>query len=197
MKRRILRATRLATLALILGVMALALPDASPKSTEFALVKVDQGDAVALNKNVISILAVGSDARPGADFIHTRGDAPQLVTINTKTHAASIIGVPRDSWVEIPGHGVDKINASLYYGGPQLMGDTVGNLIGVHPKYVFVTRFQYFSAMVRWLGGIDIRNPYFFSDDPLKRVGFKKGRIHLDGYDAMAYSRIRHTLPRG
>ena len=197
MKRRILRATRLATLALILGVMALALPDASPKSTEFALVKVDQGDAVALNKNVISILAVGSDARPGEDFIHTRGDALQLVTINTKTHAASIIGVPRDSWVEIPGHGVDKINASLYYGGPQLMGDTVGNLIGVHPKYVFVTRFQYFSAMVRWLGGIDIRNPAFFSDDPLKRVGFKKGRIHLDGYDAMAYSRIRHTLPRG
>jgi polyisoprenyl-teichoic acid--peptidoglycan teichoic acid transferase len=197
MKRRILRATRLATLALILAVMALALPDASPKSTEFALVKVDQGDAAAINKNVISILAVGSDARPGEDFIHTRGDALQLVTINTKTHAASIIGVPRDSWVDIPGHGVDKINASLYYGGPQLMGDTVGNLIGVHPKYVFVTRFQYFSAMVRWLGGIDIRNPYFFSDDPLKRVGFKKGRIHLDGYDAMAYSRIRHTLPRG
>jgi LCP family protein required for cell wall assembly len=197
MKRRILRAAKLATLGVVLAMVTLALPDASPKSTEFALVKIDQSNAVAINPHVISILAVGSDARPGEDFIHSRGDALQLVTINTQTHAASVIGVPRDSWVDIPGHGHDKINASLYYGGPKLLGTTVGNLIGVHPKYVFVTRFQYFSAMVRWIGGVTVHNPYFFSDDPLKRVGFKKGRLHLGGYDAMAYSRIRHTLPRG
>ena len=145
---------------------------------------------------MISILAVGSDARPGENMTRTRGDALQLVTINTQTHAASIIGVPRDSWVDIPGHGNDKINASLYYGGPQLLGQTVGNLIGVQPKYVFVTRFPYFIAMVKWLGGIDVRNPYAFSDDALKPAGFRAGRIHLGGYDAMAYSRIRHTLPR-
>jgi LCP family protein required for cell wall assembly len=197
MRQRILRVAKLATLGLVLAVVTLTLPDSSPRSTEFALVKVHQADAADINQNVISILAVGSDARPGENFTHTRGDALQLVTINTKTHAASVIGVPRDSWVDIPGHGHDKINASLYYGGPELMGRAVGNLIGVQPNYVFVTRFAYFSAMVRWLGGIDVRNPYAFSDDPLKRVGFKAGRIHLDGYDAMAYSRIRHTLPRG
>ena len=137
---------KLVSLGVVLAVVTLALPDSSPKSTEFALVKVHQGNAAAINQNVISILAVGSDARPGENFTHTRGDALQLVTINTKTHAASIIGVPRDSWVDIPGHGNDKINAALYYGGPELLGQTVGNLIGVHPKYVFVTRFQYFSA---------------------------------------------------
>jgi LCP family protein required for cell wall assembly len=197
MRRRVLRVAKLTTLVVMLAVVTLALPDASPKSTEIALVKVDQGDAAALGPNVISILAVGSDARPGEDFIHSRGDALQLVTINTLTHAASIIGVPRDSWVDIPGHGIDKINASLYYGGPQLMGDTVGNLIGVHPKYVFVTRFKWFSAMVSWLGGVDIRNPFAFDDEYLKPKGFKAGRIHLNGYDAMAYSRIRHTLPTG
>jgi LCP family protein required for cell wall assembly len=197
MSRRILRVTKLVTLGVVLAVMTVALPDAAPKPTLFALVKVHQADAAAINDHVISILAVGSDARPGEDFTHTRGDALQLVTINTRTHAASIIGVPRDSWVDIPGHGMDKINASLYYGGPQLMGQTVGNLIGVQPKYVFVTRFQYFSAMVGWLGGIDIRNPTAFSDEYLKPKGFKAGRIHLNGYDAMAYSRIRHTLPRG
>jgi len=196
-KRRILRTVRLATLGLVLAVVTVALPDSAPKTPQFALVKVHQANAAAINQNVIAILAVGSDARPGENFIHTRGDALQLVTINTKTHAASIIGVPRDSWVDIPGHGMEKINASLYFGGPQLLGQTVGNLIGVHPKYVFVTQFQKFSAMVNWLGGIDIRNPYPFSDDPLKRTGFKAGRIHLSGYDAMAYSRIRHTLPRG
>jgi len=197
MKRRILRVAKLVSLGVVLAVVTLALPDASPKSTELALVKVHQGDAASINQNVISILAVGSDARPGENFTHTRGDALQLVTINTKTHAASIIGVPRDSWVDIPGHGNDKINASLYYGGPELLGRTVGNLIGVHPRYVFVTRFQYLTQMVHWLGGIDVRNPYAFSDVSLKPKGFKAGRIHLSGYDAVAYSRIRHTLPRG
>jgi LCP family protein required for cell wall assembly len=197
MRRRMLRAAKLVTLGVILAVVTLTLPDSSPKSTELALVKVHEADAADINQHVISILAVGSDARPGEDFTHTRGDALQLVTINTQTHAASIIGEPRDSWVDIPGHGRDKINASLYYGGPQLMGETVGNLIGVHPKYVFVTRFQYLTQMVHWLGGIDIRNPTAFSDSSLKPKGFKAGRIHLSGYDAVAYSRIRHTLPRG
>jgi LCP family protein required for cell wall assembly len=197
MRRRILRVTKLAALGVVLAVVTLTLPDSAPKSTELALVKVDQGNAAALGQNVISILAVGSDARPGEDFTHTRGDALQLVTINTKTHAASVIGVPRDSWVDIPGHGIDKINASLYYGGPQLMGETVGNLIGVQPKYVFVTRFQWFSEMVHRIGGIDVNNPTAFSDISLKPKGYPAGRIHLSGYDAMAYSRIRHTLPRG
>src|SRR5215203_446074 len=134
MRRRIVRTARLATLAFVLAVTALALPDAAPKSIEFALVKVHQANAAAVGEDVITILAVGSDARPGEPFTHMRGDALQLVTINTRTHAASIIGVPRDSWVDIPGHGMDKINASLYYGGPDLLGQTVGNLIGVHPK---------------------------------------------------------------
>ncbi|HEX4472535.1 MAG TPA: LCP family protein [Nocardioides sp.] len=195
--RRMLRISKLAALGVVLAVVTLTLPDSAPKTTELALVKVDQGNAAALGPNVISILAVGSDARPGEDFTHTRGDALQLVTINTKTHAASIIGVPRDSWVDVPGDGMDKINASLYYGGPQLMGETVGNLIGVHPKYVFVTRFQWFSEMVHRIGGIDVNNPTAFSDISLKPKGYPAGRIHLSGYDAMAYSRIRHTLPRG
>ena len=197
MRRRIARATRLVTLALVLGVVALTIPDSAVKSTEITLVKVHDGEATAIGPHVISILAVGSDARPGEDMTHSRGDALQLVTINTRTHAASIIGVPRDSWVDIPGHGTDKINSSLYFGGPQLLGETVGNLIGVHPKYVFVTRFPYFIQMVKSIGGVEVQNPYAFSDDPLKISGFPKGRIHLSGYDAMAYSRIRHTLPSG
>lgn len=195
--RHLARATRLAALALVLGVVALVIPDSGVKSTEIALVEVHQADAAAIGPHVLSILVVGSDARPGENMTRTRGDALQLVTINTQTHAASIIGVPRDSYVDIAGHGMDKINASLYYGGPQLLGRTVGNLIGVQPKYVFVTRFPYFIQMVNWLGGVTVHNPYPFSDIPLKPKGFKAGRIHLGGYDAMAYSRIRHTLPAG
>ena len=188
---------RLIPLGLVLAVAAVVVPDSAVKSTEVSLVKVNRASGVDVSPDVVWILAVGSDARPGQDMTRTRGDALQLIGMNTRTGAAAAIGVPRDSWVSIPGHGNEKINASLYFGGPQLLGQTVGNLVGIQPDYVFVTRFPYFIAMVRQIGGIDVANPRAFSDTYLKPQGFKAGRIHLNGYDAMAFSRIRHDLPRG
>ena len=129
---------------------------------------------------------------------HTRGDALQLIGINTKTGAASAIGVPRDSWVDIPGYGFDKINASLYFGGPKLLGQTIGNLVGIQPDYVFVTRFKFFQDMIDGIGGIDVDNPVAFSDDRTSsRRASRPASIHLGGWDAMAFSRIRHDLIRG
>ena len=192
--RRLLRVMALTT---VLAITALVIPDAGPGQDQMALVKMDNATGIDLSPDVVWILAVGSDARPGEDFTHTRGDALQLIGINTKTGAATAIGVPRDSWVSIPGVGSSKINASLYYGGPQLLGETVGNLIGIQPDYVFVTKFPYFIDMVRSIGGITVRNPIAFADTYLKAKGFKKGKIFLNGYDAMAFSRIRHDLLRG
>ena len=77
------------------------------------------------------------------------------------------------------------------------MGRTVGNLVGIQPDYVFVTRFPFFEDMVDDIGGIDVDNPRPFSDPYLKPKGFQAGRIHLNGYGAMAFSRIRKTLPGG
>ena len=188
---------RLVPLGLVLAVAAVVVPDSAVKSTDVSLVRVQSASGVDLSPDVVWILAVGSDARPGEDMTHSRGDALQLIGMNTRTGAASAIGVPRDSWVDIPGHGYNKINASLYFGGPKLLGQTVGNLVGIQPDYVFVTRFPYFIAMVRQIGGIDVQNPRAFDDTYLKPQGFKAGRIHLNGYDAMAFSRIRHNLPRG
>jgi polyisoprenyl-teichoic acid--peptidoglycan teichoic acid transferase len=191
------RLMRVLTIGAVLAVAALVIPDSAVKSTEIELVKVNKAEGVDVSPDVVWILAVGSDARPDEDMTHTRGDALQLIGMNTKTGAASAIGVPRDSWVSIPGYGYNKINASLYFGGPQLLGETVGNLIGIQPDYVFVTRFQFFEAMVNEIGGIDVNNPVSFYDDFLKPKGFPKGRIHLGGYDAMVFSRARHDLIRG
>jgi polyisoprenyl-teichoic acid--peptidoglycan teichoic acid transferase len=140
---------------------------------------------------------VGSDARPGQSMTRARGDALQLVGLNTKTGAATAIGIPRDSWVSIPGHGRNRVNSALYFGGPQLLGRTVGNLVGVQPDYVFVSRFPFFEDMIRDIGGITVNNPRAFSDPGLKPSGFKQGRIHLGGYEAMAFSRIRKSLAGG
>ena len=196
-KRRFPRTIRLATIGIILAVAALVVPNSAVNSTDVALVKIKTADGVDLTPDVVWILAVGSDARPGEDMTHTRGDALQLVGMNTKTGAATAIGVPRDSWVSIPGYGSNKINASLYYGGPQLLGQTVGNLVGIQPDYVFISRFKFFQALITDIGGIDVQNPTAFDDTYLKPKGFPQGKLHLNGYDAMAFSRIRHNLLRG
>jgi LCP family protein required for cell wall assembly len=194
------RTVATAALGGLLALTALFLPDASPGIEQSALVKVPQATGVDLSdlgKGVVWILAVGSDARPGEDMTHSRGDALQLIGIDTATGAAADIGIPRDSWVDIPGHGMSKINASLYFGGPQLLGQTIGDLVGIQPSYVFVTRFQFFENMVNSIGGITVDNPVAFNDSFLKPKGFPTGRIHLNGYDAMAFSRSRHDLLRG
>ncbi len=127
----------------------------------------------------------------------TRGDALQLVGMDTVTGAATSIGIPRDSYVSIPGVGSDRINAALYYGGPQLLGEAVGDLVGIEPDYVMVTRFPFFENMINDIGGIAVDNPRFFSDYYLKPQGFEAGEITLNGYGAMAFSRIRKSLPAG
>ncbi|HEU4810519.1 MAG TPA: LCP family protein [Nocardioides sp.] len=197
LSKRFPRLLRLVTLGVVLSVAAVVVPDSAVRSTEVELVKVHHADGVDVSPDVVWVLAVGSDARPGQDMTRSRGDALQLIGMNTRTGAATSIGIPRDSWVDIPGHGHEKINAALYFGGPKLMGQAVGNLVGIQPDYVFVSRFKFFIAMVKEIGGIEVRNPVAFSDTYLMPHGFKSGRIHLGGYEAMAFSRIRHNLIRG
>ena len=189
---------RISTLVAVLAVVGLVVPDSAVRPADMALVKLQTAEGVDPGgDDVVWILAVGSDARPGETMTRTRGDALQLIGINPRTSAATSIGIPRDSYVSIPGYGSDRINASMVYGGPQLLGETVGNLVGIQPDYVFVTRFPYFIDMVDDIGGITVHNPRPFSDENLQPQGFKAGTIHLDGYDAMAFSRIRHSLPGG
>ncbi|KRF00181.1 transcriptional regulator [Nocardioides sp. Soil777] len=194
---RLSRSLRAVTLAAVLTVAALVVPDSAVEPTGVELVRVKRAGGVSVGPDVVWILAVGSDARPGQDMLRSRGDALQLIGINTRTDAATAIGVPRDSWVSIPGHGMNKINAALYFGGPQGMAGAMRNLVGITPDYVMVTRFPFFEDMVDDIGGITVSNPRRFTDPNLKKEGFAQGRIRLGGYDAMAFSRIRYDLPGG
>jgi LCP family protein required for cell wall assembly len=193
----VVRMLKTTLLAAVLGVCGLVIPDSGVQSTQSVLVTIDRADGVDVDSDVIWILGVGSDARPGEDMLRVRGDALQLIGMNTQTGAATTIGIPRDSYVPIPGYGSDRVNAALYYGGPKLLGQTVGNMIGIQPDYVFVTRFPFFEDMVDDIGGITVRNPRAFSDDNLRPAGFAAGKIKLNGYNAMAFARIRKTLPGG
>ncbi|QIK75899.1 LCP family protein [Nocardioides piscis] len=191
------RRLRTGLLGCVLAATALVVPDASVQPADVELVKIQQAGGVSVGPDVVWILAVGSDARRGQDMLRSRGDALQLVGINTRTRAATAIGVPRDSWVDLPGHGRQKINSALYFGGPKAMAEAMTRLIGIRPEYVMVTRFPFFEDMVDSIGGIEVDNPRAFSDPYLKKDGFRPGRIRLGGYDAMAFSRIRKGLAGG
>ena len=194
---RFSRSLRAVTLAAVLTVAALVVPDSAVEPTGVELVRVKRAGGVSVGPDVVWILAVGSDARPGQDMLRARGDALQLIGINTRTDSATAIGVPRDSWVSIPGHGMNKINAALYFGGAQGMAGAMRNLVGITPDYVVVSRFPFFEDMIDDIGGITVDNPRRFRDPYLKKEGFAQGRIRLGGYDAMAFSRIRYDLPGG
>ncbi|MEQ6900093.1 LCP family protein [Nocardioides sp. YIM 152588] len=192
-----MRILKSAVLAMVLALTVLLVPDGSPAPTAFTLVKIDHAEGVDVDPDTVWILAVGSDARMGENPLRSRGDALQLVGMNTRTGAATSIGIPRDSWVSIPGYGSNRVNAALYYGGPQLLGDTVGDLIGIDPDYVMVTTFWGLRDMVNDIGGITVQNPRAFSDVYLWPQGFREGTLRLNGHGATAFGRIRKSLPGG
>ncbi|MEX2421197.1 MAG: LCP family protein, partial [Actinomycetota bacterium] len=142
------------------------------------------------------ILVIGSDARPGASVTHTRADSIHIVGVNPRLGRASVVGIPRDSWVQIPGAGTDKINAALVRGGPELLVDTVEQLAGLQIDGYVVTGFEGFTAIVDAVGGLDIQIPYAI-DDALARADFEPGPDHLDGPEALSLSRARHDVPAG
>ena len=183
-------------LVVVLAVAALVVPGASLRSTPAALVKVDRAEGVDHDERMVWVLVLGSDARPGQPPLRSRADAIQLVGLNLDTGAGAMIGVPRDSYVSIPGHGSDKINAAMTYGGPPLMATAVSDLVGVRPDYVFTTTFEGLQSMVFTTGGVVVESRFAITD-PKMPGRVREGRNRLDGRGALFFSRARYALPRG
>jgi LCP family protein required for cell wall assembly len=141
------------------------------------------------------LLVIGSDARPGQPVAHTRADSLHIIGLNPRLGRASIVGIPRDSFVPIPGHGVDKINASLVRGGPELVVDTVERLAGIRIDAYVLTGFEGFRQLVSAVGGITVNVPYLMSEPAMPTL--RPGRTRLDGGRALAFSRNRHDAPGG
>lgn len=191
------RLVRKLALPLVLAGVLFVVPEGEVIPAETALVKVERVRAVDFGDRTIWILALGSDARPGQDVRRSRADAIQLIGFNTRTRSASIIGIPRDSWVSIPGHGRGKINSAMSSGGPGVMAAAVGNLVGVSPDFVFVSSFPGLSRTIDAIGGITVRSRFAFSDPNLQPGGFRRGPNRLSGPEAVDFARIRKSLPRG
>lgn len=151
---------------------------------------------IPVPRDLVFVLVVGSDARPGEDIRRTRGDSIHLLAVNPRTLEGTVVGFPRDSWVQIPGRGEEKINQALAKGGPQLMAETVRHLTGLPVHYWVLTGFRGLSAMVDELGGVDIHVDRRMNDR-WSGARFEPGWHHFNGAEALAYSRNRNDVPYG
>lgn len=152
-------------------------------------------------------LLVGSDTRvkagttgkDGEDLWkpgQQRSDTMMLLHLPADRSKAYVISFPRDSWVPVPGHGTQKINAAFSYGGPRLMIETVENLTGVRIDHFGAIDFTGFKSMTDALGGVevDIKQSVY---DPHRKANWPAGKQKLNGEEALRFVRQRYNLPNG
>jgi LCP family protein required for cell wall assembly len=147
-------------------------------------------------KKPVVVLAIGSGARPGDDVTHSLSDSLHVIFINPTSHKASMVGIPRDSWVPIPGFGTNKINQAMVYGGPPLLIKTIESAWGVHIDYYALTTFWGIRKIVDSVGGLTIDVP-FPMHDPYSHANFQPGVQKLNGTQVLAFSRDRHSILSG
>jgi LCP family protein required for cell wall assembly len=150
-------------------------------------------------------LMVGSDSRAGLTAkqrkeYHTGDDAGQrtdtIMLVHTGSGHSMVMSIPRDSLVDIPGHGTTKINAAFAYGGPKLLTRTIEHDTGIRIDGYVEIGMGGVANMVDAVGGITIC-PKTNMVDPLAGLNVKKGCQPADGQVALAFARSRHALATG
>lgn len=142
-----------------------------------------------------NILLLGSDSRNTSLRDGSRSDVIQLVHISNDRKQVSVVHFPRDYYVDIPGHGKNKINAAYAYGGPTLFIQTIEKATNVHIDHVAQIGFKGFEKLTDDMGGVDIYVPQAFDE---KGYGsWSKGMNHMNGTQARHYVQERHQLKNG
>lgn len=186
MSRRAL--TRLVSLAAVLAVGCLVVPDSAVHPTRISLTKAENARSVDFADDVVWILVLGSDARPGQDLDEGNTDAIHLVGLDVPSRRAAGIGIPRDFWMQLP-DGLDRINTAYEEGGGELVSALVEELVGFAPHYVMAAGFDTFRDLVDTVGGITVH-----ADEALPDLGIRRGPNDFDGAQALDYARTREFI---
>lgn len=159
------------------------------------------------SKGVYHILLIGNDSRSQDE--EGRSDAMILLSISSKTKTIQMISLLRDMYVEIPGHDGNRLNAAYAFGGAELLLETVRQNLGIEVNRYIVVNFQAFANLVDAVGGVDLElsneevqwvNAYLNEYNMLRNMPIDtdyldtslSGMIHLNGPQALAYSRNRY-----
>ncbi len=214
--RRILRFLRRALfVVLVLGVIWATIAflsfrsavkeanDRLPQEARAALAPAD-GPAVAASHVTMLVGSVSSAYRQSKGGSSSgRADTLMLMRVDVPSRTVSMLSIPRDLYVDIPGRGPAKINTAYSEGGLPLAIRTVRSVTGVDVNHVAQVDFDGFKQVIDALGGITIDNPYMVRSGTCddcsfdgRRWTFPRGEITLDGKHALAYARIRKVDER-
>lgn len=156
---------------------------------------------------VVNILLIGNDSRTNGD--DGRSDAMILLSISRKTKKIYMTSLLRDMYVEIPGHDGNRLNAAYSYGGAELLMETVEKNLDIDVNRYILVNFEAFANLVDAVNGVDLEltnkeveyvNGYLVEynillDRPQGTDNLDptlSGMVHLNGAQALAYSRNRY-----
>jgi LCP family protein required for cell wall assembly len=152
-----------------------------------------------------TILVLGSDARtsshaePGAQTIGAPSRSDSILLIRTGGGASARLSIPRDTVVEIPGHGRAKVNAAYAIGGAALAIQTIEDYLHITIDHVVEVNFANFPKLIDTMGGINYTGGCVVSkiNGGSRNGGYtlrlKPGTTHIDGKQALALARTRHN----
>ena len=166
--------------------------------------RIDAGTADSGTTGPLNILVAGVDPRTGlthhqevvlhvGNDVSSNSDTLMLVHVSADRSRVTVVSIPRDSWVNIPGHGMSKINAAYGYGGARLMVQTVEQATGLTVNDYVEVDFLGFVKVIDALGGVNICLPQAV-DDTYSGLRLSAGMHHVNGITALAYARDRHSF---
>ncbi|WNS46096.1 LCP family protein [Paenibacillus sp. MMS20-IR301] len=147
-------------------------------------------------KEPVNILLMGVDARGTAKGEIPRSDSMMVVSLDPVREKIHVFSILRDTYVQIPDHGKNRINTAITH-GPKTAMSAVSDLLGIPIQFYVYTDFQGFIKLVDAVGGVD-----FYVEKDMKYesiadkhqydINLKEGQQHLDGTTALQYVRFRH-----
>lgn len=127
----------------------------------------------------------------------SRSDANILATVNTETHEVLLTSIPRDYYVTLHSYGAkDKLTHSGIYGINETI-KTAEDILDTDINYYVRVNFTTVIKLVDKLGGIDVYSEYDFTSNAAKAFHYNKGYNHLNGEEALAFSRERYAFDSG
>lgn len=167
------------------------------------LTSVKVSDDLTFNKDVLNILLVGSD-HGAIKGDHGRSDSIMIATVNFKTKELKLTSLMRDMYVEIPGHGHNKLNSAYAYGGVELLYQTIAENFNIKIDNYCVVDFRTFEKVINKVGGIEIsleekearylNTTNYISKKKYRNV--KVGKQTLNGNQALGYARVRYVVSK-
>lgn len=203
LRKRIMRAIGIIFLVfvLLIGILVLSVYNKlSHAESPDHVNKYISADELHSDKSVTNILLVGVDAREGETM--SRSDTMIILSIDRKTKKMKATSFLRDSYVDIPEHGKNKLNASMAFGGIDLLRDTLEYNFRIKIDNYMLVDFKAFEEMIDALGGVDVpiteKEADFLNttwrDWSLtgNELHFDSGEsVHLNGEEALMFCRIR------